>query len=190
MNVHNRGAFRGGELVPKEVESYDSRNTLLRQDMWISKLRVDGKKVEMLSVRLKSAKSARASERGQVVEVFSIESVLCPVRAVKKYLELAGRNPPNIPMFRREDGLCYSHSSFNADLKKLLREMIPYGGISAHSFRIGMATLLAQSGYSDDEICAIGRWNSEAFRTYIRGPKVTRVAISRKLAKEAKTRCM
>ena len=37
-----------------------------------------------------------------------------------------------------------------------------------HSFRIGAASLSAEKGLSDSQIRAMGRWNSNAFRKYIR----------------------
>ena len=48
--------------------------------------------------------------------------------------------------------------------------------------RIGIATLLAECGYTDEEIQAIGRWSSSCFQTYIRRPRVTRVRTARRLA--------
>ena len=37
-----------------------------------------------------------------------------------------------------------------------------------HSFRIGAASLVAEEGLSGSQIRAMGRWNSNAFRKYIR----------------------
>ena len=37
-----------------------------------------------------------------------------------------------------------------------------------HSFRIGAASLVVEKGLSDSQIRAMGRWNSNAFRKYIR----------------------
>ena len=39
---------------------------------------------------------------------------------------------------------------FNADLRALLSPYIGYGLITGHSFRAGLATLMAQSGYDDN----------------------------------------
>ena len=37
-----------------------------------------------------------------------------------------------------------------------------------HSFRIGAATLAAKMGLTDTQIRLMGRWNSNAFLSYIR----------------------
>jgi hypothetical protein len=40
----------------------------------------------------------------------------------------------------------------------------------SHSFRIGAATTAASMGFSEIQIQNMGRWNSSAFRKYIRIP--------------------
>ena len=71
---------------------------------------------------------------------------------------------------------------FNKDLKLLLGEYIVYGRITAHSFRSGLASLMAQAGYADELIQAAGRWSSSAFKAYIKLNRVTRIAVASKLA--------
>ncbi len=45
---------------------------------------------------------------------------------------------------------------------------IPEAGISGHSFRIGAATAAAESGSTDEEVKALGRWKSREYKGYIR----------------------
>jgi hypothetical protein len=40
----------------------------------------------------------------------------------------------------------------------------------SHSFRIGAATTAWAKGFSEEQIQQMGRWNSEAFKKYIRIP--------------------
>ena len=45
---------------------------------------------------------------------------------------------------------------------------------------IGIATMLGQMGYSDNEIMAIGRWSSFAFELYIRSARAVRAKTAHK----------
>ena len=55
-----------------------------------------------------------------------------------------------LPCFRTEDGFSYSHGEMNRDLRRIFKDRIRYGKVSGHSFRIGLASLLAECGYSDE----------------------------------------
>jgi integrase len=178
------GGFRAGELVSKRSTRYDSLNTLLRRDIWLTKSVMDGRQVELLNVRLKSTKTCRAALKGQIVEVFENGTKLCPVRAYKRYREVHGPSKKAMPAFRDELGWAYRHAQFNTDLKDILGRKIQYGKLTAHSFRSGLATLMATVGYSDEEIKAAGRWSSEAFLAYVKRPKLTRVRIAKRLSRE------
>jgi hypothetical protein len=178
------GGFRAGELVSKRSTRYDSLNTLLKRDLWLAKSAIDGRQVELLNVRLKSTKTCRAALKGQVVEVFENGTKLCPVRAYKKYRELHGSSRQGMPAFRDETGWAYRHAQFNKDLKEILGKKIQYGKLTAHSFRSGLATLMATVGYSDEEIQAAGRWSSEAFLRYIKRPRLTRIRVAKRLSRE------
>lgn len=176
------GCFRCGELLSSTARTIDPLNCLLRQDIYISKCRVEGIMTEILNVRLKSDKASRADTRNVVVEVFANKSRLCPVRAFKGYIASCGAGRMSCAAFRLPSGFAYRKQRFNEDLKKLLGQYLPYSRLTGHSFRIGMASLLAQAGFSDDTIQQIGRWNSQAFKTYIRLKRVTRVAVAGKVA--------
>ena len=58
-----------------------------------------------------------------------------------------------------EDGSNYTGRMFNEDIKKLLSKHVDYqmGKYLAHLFRAGFATLMAELGNSDNDICAIGK---------------------------------
>ena len=48
----------------------------------------------------------------------------------------------------------------------LLKEESPK--ITAQDFRPGLATILAQQGATPEELKALGRWTSKAYKVYIR----------------------
>ncbi|MGL5102545.1 MAG: hypothetical protein ACRC6N_08390, partial [Plesiomonas sp.] len=53
----------------------------------------------------------------------------------------------------------------------LIQSGIPADNFSSHSFRIGAATTAAQKGLSQHQIQTLGRWSSEAFKSYIRSDR-------------------
>lgn len=176
-------------------------NTLLKSDVWVSVKRIDGKPISILNVRLKSPKESRVACRMIVVEVFENKTKLCPVVAYLEYRAMVGRSNESQPAFRSESGFAYRHQQFNKDLKELLGRYITYGKISAHSFRSGLASLMAQAGCSVETIKAVsvprgirakdtlntsppqvGRWSSDAFLCYIKLQRTVRVAVAAKLS--------
>lgn len=144
-------------MLSKTARSIDPLNCLLRKDIFVSKIRMEGRTVEILNIRLKSDKASRSDTRNVVIEVFSNSSSFCPVRAYKDYILATGVGSKNSAAFRLPSGFAYRHQRLNNDLKSLLSPYLPYYGISGHSFRIGFASLLAQAGFSDDTIQQIGR---------------------------------
>lgn len=181
------GAFRIGELLAKESRKIDPLNTLLRGDIYLTTKSVkteqnNWRKVECICVRLKSSKESRVETRGIIVEVFSNGSDFCPVKSYRRYMGLTRGGKQTSAAFRLPSGLAYCHKEFNKDLEKLLSPYLGnYGKISGHSFRSGIATLMAQSGYTDDAIQAMGRWSSQSFKLYIKLPRITRVAVASRL---------
>ena len=124
----------------------DPLNTCLRRDIWVSTKTVENVKTRVLNVRLKSSKESRASTRGIVVEVFGNSSIYCPVSAYLRYRGLLAGGGSNSAAFRTSQGWAYHHGKFNSDLKALLGPYIKYGSISGHSFRSGLASLMAMAG--------------------------------------------
>jgi hypothetical protein len=51
--------------------------------------------------------------------------------------------------------------------------------IAGHSFRIGLASMLAALGHSEDDIKAIGRWSSRAWLEYVKHPRTQRIQIAK-----------
>jgi len=169
------GGLRAGELLCTDQYSFDPNNTLLRRDVWITKKQVGGRWREILCIKLKSTKESRSYCRGQIIEVFDLKgNKFCPVKAIKEYWEMCMGADRKAPAFRLDSGMCYRKAQFNEDLKTMLNPWIKYGKISSHSFRAGLASLLAAGGIPDSEIQQMGRWTSDAFKRYILLPRITR----------------
>ena len=180
------GAFRCGELLASNVKTFDSKFHLLRRDITMLKLVLNGAKVSVARVRVKSPKTGRVG-LGQEVEVFQLQSKLCPIAALCRFWEMSdglSLNEPNQPAFRREDGFCYTKTQLNADLKSILADEISYetgASISCHSFRAGLSSHMSQWNFSKEDIQGWGRWTSDAYERYCKLPSTARRLLALRL---------
>ena len=91
----------------------------------------------------------------------------CPVQALLEYLALRGNRPG--PLFCHCSLAPITADQFNTQLHRCLSfcglETRRYKG---HRFRLGAASHAADKGFSDTQIRTLGRWQSDAFKVYIR----------------------
>ncbi len=92
---------------------------------------------------------------------------ICPVNAMREFLKIRPNNQG--PLFIHFDADPVTSYQFNHVLKCGISTIgLPPVKYSAHSFRIGAATMAAQNGFSEDEIKQMGRWKSSAVQIYVR----------------------
>ena len=178
------GALRVHELLSKEASKFDPKTTMMATAIKVSHAVVEGKKVETLEVYLAHPKEARLSA-GVKLDLFATKDFMCPVKADKDWIkDKVVKLSDTKPLFRMADGRNYTGSQFNRDLKVLLKGVVDYNKspITSHSFRRGLATFMAKSGYSDEDIMKVGRWHSEAFKAYITSPREIRGKLAAQLA--------
>ena len=97
----------------------------------------------------------------------AVSSAFCPVVALIQYWELRGSSPG--PLFCHADQSPILTHQFNVELQRCLASCeLDTSRYKSHSFRIGGACHAANRGYSDAQIRALGRWNSDAFKVYLR----------------------
>ena len=91
----------------------------------------------------------------------------CPVQGLINYCQLPGVQPG--PLFCHQNLEPITVFQFNTELFRCLTfcglDTKKYKG---HSFRIGAASHAADKGFSDAQIRTLGRWKSDAFKSYIR----------------------
>ena len=95
-------------------------------------------------------------------------AVYCPVRALQSYIFLRGSHPGPLFCF---DSLPVTRQVFC----NMLRHCVNWSGLNSnlytsHSFRIGAASSYAARGLTNSQIQRLGRWQSDAFKRYIRIP--------------------
>ena len=106
--------------------------------------------------------------QGATIEIAETGSKICPVFLLKNYL---GQRP-NVkgPLYCHFGGSYVTRYQFSCVLRKVFK----YIGINnsasfrTHSFRIGAASSHFEKGTSEEEIKRLGRWKSNAYKSYIR----------------------
>ena len=147
------GLLRVSEYTCSSARGFDSSIHLGLQDVIISG--------QVAQVRLKASKTD-PFRVGTTVRVPSLNSVLCPVSALRRYIHLRGRRAGPFFILHNNNFLT------RHDMHWLLTHALDNAHINTHSFRIGGATAAAAAGCADSVIQILGRWSSDAFREYLR----------------------
>ena len=93
----------------------------------------------------------------------------CPVEVMRKYLAIRGTIAGPLFTMTSESPIPVTRAQFNTQLRLCLAFCrYPTTQFTSHSFRIGAATTAAAQGLTDAQIRQLGRWNSDAFKKYIR----------------------
>ena len=99
----------------------------------------------------------------------SAEAFHCPIQAVRSYMQLRGRKPG--PLFKHSGGNCVTRD----DVSEILKNLLVAAGFNpdrydTHSLRAGRASQAAADGWTETQIQRLGRWKSQAYKKYIKGP--------------------
>ena len=101
-------------------------------------------------------------------------SQLDPIKALKTFLSLRHNchgPAEDVPVFLHQDGSQFTKAEMNQDLKMLLAQYpslsTSQDRFSGHSFRAGIANMLASRGFTEQQIKSWGRWSSAAYKAYI-----------------------
>ena len=124
------------------------------------------KTVLHIKLALKRSKTCKHSSGVNLI-IGCTESNVCPMLEFLKYRTMFD-NEPHTPLF-----LYKNHISLSRDmLVTNTRLYIAMIGInpdrySGHSYRLGGATSMAASGFTEWEIMMLGRWSSDVYLRYI-----------------------
>ena len=120
----------------------------------------------LLQLLLKQSKTDQFKQ-GVTVDLGATDNPVCPVKAVLSYLEKRSTRPG--PLFITSEGKDWTRRMFCASLKSVLHKLkLDQHSYNTHSFRIGAATSASLAQLSDTHIQILGRWRSNAFKSYIR----------------------
>ena len=119
----------------------------------------------LLTIRM-----AKNNQRGQptIIKIPCMpDDSMCPVCLLRSYLKLRSNQPGQL--FIHGNGKPLTRSQFSSVLDKAVRgSEFKHEHIKSHSFRIGRASELASLGVDSDIIKTMGRWKSDAYKSYIR----------------------
>ncbi len=102
------------------------------------------------------------------IHIGATKTSTCPVKALTSFLSHRSA-PSTSPLFTFEDGSFLTPRLVSNTLKSVIsRAGLDSSGYSSHSFRIGAATTAAASGVPDHLVQKLGRWSSDAYKSYIR----------------------
>ncbi len=173
------GCLRAGEALAPDQEGFDQKAHLSLDDVRVDNL----EKPRVVFVRIKESKTDRL-RRGATVSLGWTGESICPVEAVLRFMVQRKAGPG--PFFRDEMGKPLTRKGFVANVKKALSAAgMASHDISGHSFHIGAATAAAQSGASEAEIKALGRWKSREYQGYVRRGAGGQSSLAKKLAQQA-----
>lgn len=160
FSVAYYGFLRVGELVV--ANKSDFGHALLAHNVSVCDSQ------DMVQIKLPHSKTDQMG-KGVVISLTSNESLTCPVYLVKQYLSLRKQLPG--VFFCHVNSSPVTRFQFSSVLRKSLNAVgVRSERYKSHSFRVGAATFAAMQGFSEEKIKELGRWESRAFKNYIRIP--------------------
>jgi len=179
------GAFRLGELLCKSEAVFDPQYALLGMDADVDPNYADKGCKGVFRVRIKSPKEDKIN-RSLIVDVFGTGENLCPVKAMVAWLAAGADKKPEQPLFRLSNKKPLTPRKFILVVRSRLRGYLDGADtkIAGHSFRIGLASMLAALGYSEADIKAMGRWSSRAWLEYVKHPRTLRIEVAQTIRRD------
>ena len=158
------GFLRASEYTSPTPTRYNRRLHLLKKDITIHK--------DRMTIRIKGSITDQF-RRSTSILISKTSTSTCPVRAMKHFIKY-GHHHRSLPLYTFQDGTFLIRHRVSMMTKSLISSKVSDTYLySSHSYQIGAATAAAAAGIPDSLIQILGRWHSNAYRSYIRiSPKV------------------
>jgi len=121
--------------------------------------------------------------KGIQLTIAASQDPACPVQAMKRFLTWDTHRSHEQPLFciGRDTQQAFTRDYVVQKLQQLaLQTGLGHGTWNGHSFRRGAATWAAEVGISETDIQTLGRWRSDAYKTYIEYSNQQRIALSKR----------
>jgi len=154
------GFFRVGEIVL--TKSCQAHQTISLDHLKFS----NQGEVNFIIITIPFSKNDQRG-LGATVRIQETKTSICPVKLLKEFLGLR----PSIKgkLFCHFSGKPVTRYHFSSVLSKVINLLgVQKGRFRSHSFRIGAASHMFEKGASEEEIKRLGRWKSNAYKSYIR----------------------
>ena len=159
------GFMRAGEMTVPSESSFDPNSHLCMSDVSIDCI----DNPQMVKLNLKTSKTD-PFRKGVEIVLGRTNNALCPVTALLSYLAVRGSGPGFLFLFA--DGRPLTKQRFITKVREALASFgVDPCHYAGHSFRIGAATAAGACGLNDSTIQMLGRWQSSAYKLYIRTPR-------------------
>lgn len=166
------GFLRAGEFTVPSPATYDPEVHLNLGDLALD----NHSNPSVIRIAIKQSKTD-PFRQGVHIFLGSTESVVCPVRAIIRYLGIC--NPEPGPLFTTSTGVPLTRAYLVTNLQAAIRQAgLDESAYNGHSFRSGAATTAAKNGLEDSLIQTLGRWPSDAFKLYIKIPQAQLSSVS------------
>jgi len=153
-----------GEFTVPFEDNFDPEAHLTLQDITID----DYTNPSAICVRIKQYKTDPFRE-GVCIFLGKTAQSLCPIKGILPYLALRGDT--HGLLFLTENNRPLTRQKFYSTLESVQQQ---YGldskHYNTHSFRIRAATSTREAGIPDAQIQMLGRWQSDAYKQYIKTP--------------------
>ena len=158
------GCFRTGEILAQNTKTLDP----ITGFTW-NKIRVQSKKHYLIvNVLPKVAEDPR----GHVVDLFAFtpDKRFCPITNINILYRMSKNCKRRDPVFKFNIGTLFTQSKMNDVLNYYLNSRFPEAKFSGHSFRAGLASMIAAHPeyFSENDAFLVGRWRSDAVLRYQR----------------------
>ena len=158
------GFLRCSEFTVPTQDTFDDATHLSYKDVSVD----NWHNPQLISIRIKQSKTD-PFRKGVTLMLSRTEKSVCPVTALLPYLAVRGSKRG--PLFLMANQQYLTPPLFRSSLFRILRAIgISTQEYNTHSFRIGAATSAKAAGISDLHIKMLGRWQSDAYQSYIRTP--------------------
>ena len=125
-----------------------------------------------MMIKIRWSKTIQFRQCVLEIPIYAIpNSILCPVKAVKRLLQV-NKSKPHGPLLALSDDLVFTYGMLQKKLKQVIADLgLNKNKYSTHSLRRGAVVWAECNGVEHSMIKVYGDWSSDAFHRYLQFPE-------------------